>query len=164
MTIVIRILSVLFGMPEELDGDGRIAAYMLRWTALRTRWGKLYVHLFLGDDWSFDLHDHPKRFTSIGLWGQYDEWTPQPTEPKSQWQLNDRRRFKAPWIRSFPAEHIHRITLPAGPCLTLVWVGKPEREWGFWYHESDGRKSWIQWERYVRGDCSYLADQRTRRP
>lgn len=151
MSILIRILGVVFGKPEELDGHGRVDAYMFRWTLLVTRWGKLYLHRFVDDDWSLDLHDHPKRFTSIGLWGCYDEWTP--------WleHANRRRRYQAPWFRSFPAEHKHRVTLPDGECWTLVWVGPKERDWGFWYNGA-----WIEFRDYIFGYASSLADSRTR--
>jgi hypothetical protein len=101
----------------------------------------LYLHHFVGDDWSFDLHDHPKRFLSIGLWGWYLEHTPNAPP----------RRWHAPWVRSFPAEHIHRLTVPSKNCWTLVWVGKPVREWGFWHL---GR--FIPWRRYI---DSELADK-----
>jgi len=34
---------------------------------------RVYLHKFVGSDWSRDLHDHPKWFVSIGLWGGYVE-------------------------------------------------------------------------------------------
>ena len=115
--------------------------YLHRWTLFRTpSWfpvdWRLYLHHFVGDDWSRDMHDHPKRFISIGLKGRYIEHTPNvlPVE------------YRAPWIRSFPALHTHRLTLSpkCRSCWTLVLVLTPIRDWGF--HTRDG---WVQWERYV---------------
>jgi hypothetical protein len=158
---------------EEMNGDGRCGTYLVRWTLMRFWSGiGVYLHHFTGDDWSRDLHDHPKRFISIGLWGSYIEETPAApdvihdadvcgcgnaaawcpfnpsatdVEPFTTWRL-----YRAPWVRTFPAEHIHRIRLVNGhPCWTLVIVLKTERAWGFW---SLGR--WIPWREYVASDTA----------
>lgn len=135
---------------EEMDGDGRCPTYLVRWTLLKL-WGgrSVYLHHFVGDDWSLDLHDHPKRFVSIGLKGSYREGTP--TDPASDdvaalftgvtWQT-----YRAPWLRTFPARHIHRIELLEDrlACWTLVIVLKSVRRWGFWH---DGR--FVGWREYV---------------
>jgi hypothetical protein len=55
-----------------------------------------------------------------------------------------RTRYHAPWIRTFPAEHIHRLTVPSKNCWTLVIVLKATRGWGFW-HEGKFRP----WREYV---------------
>lgn len=130
-----KILDRLFGTPEEINGNHRCATYMYRWAIAKTRWGNVYLHKFVGDDWSLDLHDHPKRFVSIGLRGSYLETTP-----------DGPRKYTAPWFRTFPASYKHRITTPWGTCWTLVIVLKTEREWGFW-HEG----KFIPWLDYVRG-------------
>lgn len=119
--------------PEEINGGGRCPTYLYRWFILSTRWFKVYLHRFVADDWSLDLHDHPKRFVSIGLWGSYRETTPAGT-----------KTFRAPWIRSFPAEHLHRIELVGKVCYTLVIVFSASRKWGF-VHEG----KWIGWREYV---------------
>ena len=62
---------------EEINGGERCPTYMHRYRLLRI--GKrvaVYLHKFVADDWSRDMHDHPKRFVSIGLWGSYVEETP----------------------------------------------------------------------------------------
>ena len=127
---------------EEMTGDGLCPVYLRRWTLLKLWSGMgLYLHHFLSDDWSFDFHDHPKRFISIGLWGEYLEHTPtrDPARPITA------RLFSAPWIRTFPARHIHRIVLVGGrPCWTLVFVLRTQRDWGFWC----GGK-WVKWSTYV---------------
>lgn len=149
-----RILNKLFGVPEEINGRNRCPTYLYRWFLLRTRWFKAYLHHFVGDDWSLDLHDHPKRFISIGLRGSYVEWTPD----SHIVGLDEKFAiFNAPWIRSFPADHIHRLAMVRSggangtpeklhDCWTLVIVLRGTREWGFWHL---GR--FIHWRAYVNG-------------
>lgn len=95
---------------EEINGGGRCATYLYRWIILSTRWLGVYLHHFVGDDWSRDMHDHPKRFVSIGLRGGYVEDMPRGS-----------REYRAPWVRSFPATHTHRLRLGRfKDCWTLV--------------------------------------------
>ena len=137
-----------FFQREEMDGDGRCATYLVRWTLVKWLGGRaLYLHHFVGDDWSLDLHDHPKRFISIGLWGGHAEITPDFSFPSAlKHGAEQTRIFRAPWVRTFPAEHIHRIELleDRRPCWTLVMVLKTVRPWGFWHGGS-----WIPWRTYV---------------
>lgn len=158
-----RLLFRLF-RHEEINGHGRCPTYLHRWTLFQPRWGRgfgIYVHKFIGDDWSLDLHDHPKRFISIGLKGSYIEETPD--RPPYINRLGERigsrlelRTYRAPWLRTFPASHVHRISgpTPAAPCWTLVIVLTHTREWGFWHGTS-----WIPWRSYVRGDQAHIADK-----
>ena len=133
-----RLLTALLGAPEEINGGHRCPTYLYRWTILSTRWARIYLHKFVGDDWSLDLHDHPKRFISIGLWGSYREETP----------VLGIQDFSAPWFRTFPPEYRHRIfgPTPEKPCWTLVIVGPVVRDWGFWHSGQ-----FIPWLDYVRG-------------
>lgn len=136
-----EILDRLFGIAEEINGGHRCPTYLYRWTLLSRRGHfSVYLHHFVGDDWSRDLHDHPKRFISIGIWGWYIEHRPSGDHTVE-------RVYRAPWFRSFPAQHIHRITTPSKNCWTLVIVLKPVREWGFWHL---GR--FIPWRAYVEGE------------
>lgn len=122
---------------EEINGKNRCPTYLYRWTLLRVPWFSVYLHHFVGDDWSRDMHDHPKRFISIGLCGKYCEETP-----------HGERIYRAPWIRTFPAHHIHRLRLVGGEeCWTLVIVLRAVRQWGFWHL---GR--FIPWRQYVNDD------------
>jgi hypothetical protein len=123
-----------FFILEEINGGERCPTYLYKWILVSTRWAKIYLHKFVADDWSLDLHDHPKRFITIGLRGQYREFT-----------ASESKVYRAPWIRSFPAEHAHRLTkIDDKPCWTLAIVLKATRPWGFW-HES----KWIHWREYV---------------
>lgn len=132
-------LTKRLSAPEEINGHNRCPTYLYRWElAAITLLGKttrVYLHKFVGDDWALDLHDHPKRFISIGLAGRYVEH-------------NDRGaiEYRAPWIRSFPAKHRHRLTgpTPEKDCWTIVIVGPAVRMWGFWH-----RGEFIDWRTYV---------------
>lgn len=124
--------------------------YLIRRTLFRLPFGiACYLHHYVGDDWSLDLHDHPKRFISIGLWGSYIEEFVLPHD--ASFNIYRIQQFKAPWIRTFPAEHRHRLVLQHNPitgniieCWTLCIVGPTVRKWGFWHA---GR--WIYWQDYI---------------
>lgn len=149
-----KVLNRLFGTPEEINGGGRCQTYLWRWIVLKTKWFNVYLHHFVGDDWSLDLHDHPKRFISIGLKGRYVEITPDPKYGPGAGQPRT-RTFTAPWIRSFPAEHIHRLRMVRGwlgeieECWTLVITLKAVRPWGFWH-----LGEFIPWRKYVDGPAA----------
>lgn len=141
---------------EEINGGERCPTYLYRWTIARFGAYRIYLHRFVADDWSLDLHDHPKRFISIGLWGRYRESTPiwRGWSPETRWQAGCIDRvYRAPWIRTFSADHIHRISMvEGGHCWTLVITLKATRQWGFWHF---GR--FIPWRHYVNSD---MADHR----
>src|ERR1043165_3048902 len=171
-----RFLTWLCRGVEEINGRGLCPTYLYRWTLFQPKgnWWPwkgfgIYVHKFGGDDWSRDMHDHPKRFISIGLWGRYIEWTPCLSHlfiPSSHeedrcafvfagmpcFKLEEahfkQRLYIAPWIRSFPATHIHRLTLPdhAKSTWTIVFVLTAVREWGFW----NRRGRFVNWRDYVK--------------
>jgi hypothetical protein len=147
-----KLLSKLFGPPEEINGGNRCPTYLYRWTIAKF-WGKrgVYLHHFVGDDWSLDLHDHPKRFISIGLRGWYVEERPCPRRIPG---CKHETVYQAPWVRSFAAEHTHRLRVPSKNCWTLVIVLKATREWGFWHEHR-----WIHWRSYVKGEDSAIADK-----
>jgi hypothetical protein len=152
-----RLLDWLFGKAEEINGRERCPTYLYRWTVAKWHGRGIYLHHFVDDDWSLDLHDHPKRFVSIGLKGGYVELTPC-TQCDPPCDFENQTIFSAPWIRTFPAEHIHRLTMfrtdPTGAakdCWTLVIVLKPTRSWGFWH-----RGKFIGWREYA---GSELADR-----
>lgn len=137
---------------EEINGGQRCPTYLYRWTILKAKnWG-VYLHHFVGDDWSLDLHDHPKRFISIGLWGRYGETIPACPSPPAPCSACGTQEviYRAPWVRTFPAEHIHRISMiDGGECWTLVIVLKAVRPWGFWH-----LGKFIPWRQYVNSETA----------
>lgn len=136
---MVRVLSAIFGKPEEINGHNRCPTYLYRWTLFKfQKLLSIYLHHFVADDWSLDLHDHPKRFISVGLRGGYVEH-----------QQHSMRIFHSPWVRTFPANHIHRLEMFRSPsglkdCWTLVVVLRATRQWGFWH-----LGQFIHWRKYV---------------
>lgn len=129
---------------------GTADQYMKRWWLLALPGGRrVYLHKFIGSDWSRDLHDHPKWFVSIGLWGGYVEEVGEHAYVHSHdlkgWLTKRRRRWVAPWVRFFPATQIHRLRVNRRrPCWTIVITGSISREWGYW--SEDG---WVDWRTYI---------------
>jgi hypothetical protein len=142
---LLRRLLDRFFEYESMSGNGACPVYLERWTMFY-RWNRgVYLHHFLGDDFAIDPHDHPRRFVSIGLWGWYWE------DVYSQaGKLVASIRYRAPWLRTFPAEHVHRVRAQeCGNCWTLVIVLPKSRAWGF---VRDGL--WIPFKEYVFGGKS----------
>lgn len=143
MAVRTRVRSMLARLAsrfpmEEINGHATCPTYLYRWQLWRHGDYALYLHHFVGDDWSKDLHDHPKRFISLGLKGDYVEWT----RFGNHW-------YRAPWLRTFPARHAHRITVrPGHDAWTLVLVLRREREWGFW-PTLYGTRQFVHWRTYV---------------
>lgn len=142
---ILPLLSKLFRF-ETMSGNGACPVYLERWTMLDLFGCAVYLHHFLGDDWAIDPHDHPRRFISIGLKGWYWEDVFDSTDGLRMAV----ERFDAPWIRTFPAEHLHRVRASeCGNCWTLVIVLRKSRGWGFM---QDG--VWQPFKKYVFGGIS----------
>lgn len=133
MSVIVWALDRLLPRRDIDRANG--CPYLTRWVIRHGPSWSLYVHRFVGDDDEV-MHDHPKRFVSIGLSGAYDEDTPAGT-----------RRCRAPWVRTFGAEHKHRVRLVTATVWTLVWTGRYTRMWGFW---PGGR--FVPWLVYVARD------------
>jgi hypothetical protein len=130
-----KIFNRLFRIKGH-SGLGR-PTHLFRWTLLRIGWLGIDVCHFVGDDALSDMHDHPQPFISIGLKGQYKEWTP-----------NGARIYRSPWFQSFPATHTHRITMiDGGDCWALVIHLKGTHDWGLL--TSNG---WVPWQTYLNRD------------
>ena len=137
---------------HDLAPPGTDTKYLIRWTLWRGLYGRaLYLHHIVASDWAGEPHDHPKTFTSIGLWGSYTEETYSRTfelrelgrtthyTTQVRLKLTNTRVHTAPWIRQFPAPHTHRLMVDEGKsCWTLVYVGHKEQDWGF--YKDDGTK------------------------
>lgn len=146
-----RILNRLFRL-EEINGARRCPTYLYRWTIFKLFGVGLYLHRFVGNDWSLDCHDHPKRFTTLMLYGRYRETVLDPATNEYT-----HREYRAPFVRSFPASHCHRVEIePGEECWTLVLVGRASRAWGFWHFGQ-----FFGWRDYVAGPAKHLADGRT---
>ncbi len=121
---------------KEVIGEN----YLHRWTILDLFGWRVYLHHFVGDDKIRPLHDHPCKFWSIGLWGNYVE---QYVSAYNAFGETTKRLFKAPWFRTFPAIHRHRI-IDVRNTWALVVHGPPKRRWGFY---PDG--IFVYWKDYL---------------
>ena len=114
-----RLLTRFFACSLWTGGVG--CPCLRRWALWNSKSQRVFLHRFIADEWSLDMHDHSAEMISIGIWGSYDEHTPEGVT-----------RWRAPWVRRFPATWVHRITLVTPNAWTLVWSGKKERPSGFW--------------------------------
>lgn len=138
--------------------------------------GRLRLHIFHRGDGDPDCHDHPWNFWTFPLTPYVEEVVDLVIgeEPKR------RKQVVPAWRLSFrPAEHCHRVlgrwngewnhdfppgsfeddplrweledpTVVSGKIITLVWVSKPRRKWGF-LKNRDGEWCWVPWKEYVFG-------------
>lgn len=166
---------------EKIVTDGQ--AYLLKTHLTPWKWWpfkrRLYLHVFVGPDGERVFHDHPFDFTTVVLWGGYDELSHVPgggwvetvnglQEAPSGRLKPDRLRWLS--VRHRPALHAHRIvTLHRRVVVTLVIRGPKIREWGFWcppvgYEDKTGfvgrsnvnnpsnQWVWVHWFKYNDGD------------
>lgn len=122
----------------EARGDKDLP-YMYRTVLLQTRWGHLYLHRIVRSDYRV-FHDHPWAFVSLMLWRGYVEVTP--------W--GERRTWPGMVLRR-PADWVHRIELVGEkPALSLIWVGRKTRTWGFLTVLENGGCTWEAFTDYFR--------------
>lgn len=117
------------------------ADYMRRWWVIpRNDFANVYLHEFRASDDDRAMHDHPWASTSVLLFGQYLEHTPE----GSFWR-------DAGDVSSRPADALHRIELLADavtgeplPAISLFFTGPNAREWGFACEHG-----WVHWRDFV---------------
>jgi len=135
---------------QEFRVDGEPSPRMIKWTLLSTPVGMVFLHKFLGPDWTRDPHDHPAYFVSIGLWGSYIE----SVYDRDGQELYE-RKWRAPWVRMFPPTHIHRTSwVSPHRAYTICLTGKWVHQWGFML----GNQS-VAWRDYVKRYRSARSDR-----
>lgn len=135
----------------------------------------LYLHIFSRPDEDRVFHDHPWNFTTVVLWGGYDETSHRLSNRYTRgddglWRecpsgviTPDTLRFLS--MRHRPATHAHRITrLHTRHVVTLLFRRDRERNWGFWCppnrseYNGDMRPTvnnptddwfWVYWRNYI---------------
>jgi len=149
LAVVIGLLLIyglyLYRTREVIpDADG--APYLIRYFLKRFRsFGRFCLHHIMRSDHDRSLHDHPWPFRSLILWGGYyeivDEEMIDPFERSTWKRYRDGQLIK--WFGPFsflkrPAFWTHRLLLKKNrTAWTLVFMGKKEREWGFWLTQHD---------------------------
>ncbi len=99
----------------------------------------IMLHHILKSDEDCDLHDHPWNFTSVILWGSYEEVLPLVGSTDGTQEVVHHHWLSV--IRHAAADS-HRLILER-PAWTLVLRGEKKRRWGF--HTKDG---WVHWQKY----------------
>lgn len=120
--------------------------YLIRITLLKCPYFSVKIHKALMSD-PATPHDHPWNYLSIILWGGYYEET---IENKSVISTASGKIYEGPFTKqkwygpgSFlyrKGDSLHRLIVPEGKySISLIFVGKKWRDWGFW----DFYKGWI---------------------
>jgi hypothetical protein len=135
---------------QDFRVDGEPVARMVKWTLISNRLFSIFLHKFNGPDWTQDPHDHPTDFLSIGLLGSYVE-TVYDSEGRELYQ----RAWRAPWMRTFPATHIHRTSAVGKKgAFTMCVASRWKHDWGF---VIEGKLT--PWRDYLRFYRSRRADR-----
>ncbi|MBF6615574.1 MAG: hypothetical protein ITG07_02500 [Candidimonas sp.] len=103
--------------------DGTEAAYLERYSLVRTRPLAIYLHHFVDRDQDTELHDHPWTALSLVLTGGYVERRLLPGL-----KTHDRKIRFGNWIRP---ECFHMITEAKVGTWTLLIRFKKTKGWGF---------------------------------
>ena len=122
--------KIIYGCEEGELTDS--SPYLIRYTLIERKNWQICLHIFKRSDVRV-LHDHPWSFVSLILWRGYVEET-----------LSNRKRYWPGSLLFRDAKHVHRVELiKERSAVTLVWMGKRERQWGF--HTIKG---WIPWHKF----------------
>lgn len=132
--------SIIYGCEGRGDYN---KPYLTRYTLIERPTWQICLHVFHRSDYP-DFHDHPWDFWTLVLWRGYIEHLP-----------SGKRRIWPGMILFRPATHAHWVELisdadypesgPVKPAITLVFMGRRKREWGFWLN-----KRWTSWRDYFK--------------
>lgn len=96
--------------------------YAYRWVLILFGYS-IRVHYWLRSDDKRYMHDHPWNFRTFVLKGYY-------------WDVskinNDILREKVTTTAYRKATHQHYVEIPEPGVITLLFCGRPKRNWGFW--------------------------------
>jgi hypothetical protein len=135
------------GIMVHRPADFTVGAdYMRRWWVIpRNDFANVYLHEFRASDDDRAMHDHPWASTSVLLFGQYIEHTPDGSFTRLAGDVSTRA-----------ADQLHRIELLTDPetgeplpAISLFFTGPHAREWGF-----DCQHGWVHWRDFVDGGNS----------
>lgn len=115
--------------------------YLKRRRVIQTPWFGFFVHHIYLTDSQRDPHDHPWVFRTFVLRGGYTERLHTiPNVSLNYSYLQFHKRFS--WHK-MPLDQAHKIVLLNDKTVTLVFVGKRRRSWGFFT-----RDGFIDWTEY----------------
>jgi hypothetical protein len=119
-----------FLKKREIKGCFEREVYLTRYFIINNDTFAIYLHHFHKSDEGTELHDHPRSFFSLILWGGYWEHrffleTDSGILTYKKWIGPGRFIFRQ-------AETLHRVELPKGKsCWTLVFLLPRYKRWGF---------------------------------
>jgi len=87
MAQIITLITKLLGPPESIGDGDRGLAHLQRWTILKSKRYKLYLHHSLGGRLNGDLNKDPEQFVSIGFAESQDANRPQSFPDGPAWML-----------------------------------------------------------------------------
>ena len=133
---------VNWALMASFDIPCRDSLYLRRLRIIQTPWFGVYIHEMQAED-DAHLHDHPWNFYSFILKGGYKEYFSERMDLTftQSWIAREWPRWSGHYVRAVEGHRI--VHLSEIPTYTLVFVGKRQRNWGFWV---DGE--WIHWENY----------------
>ena len=105
-----------------------------RWRLFSCPWFGIYIHKIYMCDTDKHPHNHPWKFTSIVLDGEYQE-----TDKNEM--LSDVRKFGS--IYTLDTEDFHRMYITE-PSTVLIIAGRRKHDsWGYWT-----QRGLIDWQEY----------------
>src|SRR5688572_25300457 len=141
ISLLLLVYLIYLYKTREIIIDADNSPYLIRYFIRRIKnIGKYCLHHIVRSDHDRCLHDHPWPFKSLIIWGGYYEivdermilesdrslWRPYKDGQLIRW-------FGPGSILRRPASWSHRIVLKEGKSAwTFVFMGKKERDWGFW--------------------------------
>lgn len=131
-------------IPDRNDPS---KTYLRRLRIVRTPWFALYLHFIFLPDTDRDCHDHPWNFGSFVIRGGYTERLYEKARSLHRnppFLLEERRHGRFSWHRVF-LHQAHKIVSVEKGLTTLVFIGREQKEWGFW--TEDG---WVPHTEYNR--------------
>lgn len=114
--------------------DGTEAAYLERYSIVRTRPIAIYLHHFVDRDQDEELHNHPWRAFCFVLTGSYIE-----RRLVAGLQLVER---KVKWFNIIKPELFHMITQAEPGTWSLIVRFRSSKEWGFISGIQDGQANY----------------------
>lgn len=121
--------------------------YLRRLRIIQTPWFGVYIHRILGPDPEPILHDHPWSFLALVLRGGYTEVTEYDRTGLFGRTVRPITRRRIRWLNFKRATDTHYIeSINRVPTVTLLFVGRRKREWGFIFKNGQ----WMRWDIHER--------------
>lgn len=122
------------------DRNGR-TPYLSRWTLLRTRHLRVFLHRFHRGDDELELHNHPWRWAaSLILAGGYLE------ERRGAGGAVRVKRVRVGTVNLLRANTFHRVELCSPVSWSLFIAGARVQDWGFWNRDT---KVYLPWKMFI---------------